>query len=501
MGANGTETSLGLGFWGLAFIGLYLLSLIGVGFWGRMARKENSLADFYLGGRGLGFGVLLLTLYATQYSGNTLIGFSGSAYRSGFRFLVCFTFMVTVIGGYLIYAPKLFRLSREHSFLTPGDYLHHRYGWRPVVILGSLLGIVALSNYILTNLISVGHLTEAVSGGSIPFHYGVILLSLIMVVYETLGGMRSVAWTDAVQGVILFAGCAGIFIAVEIHYDGLSAVAQYLATERPDLWNPPTWEQKRNWLSSLIIVWAGISIYPHAIQRIFAAKTSRALKRSLQIMVFMPLLTSFLMILVGIVGIQQFPDLDKSGSEKITLLLLLDLVQQAPALKFLFILFIAAATAAIMSTVDSALLTLSCIFTQDFYRKWRPEVSEERLTMVGKFFSWTIMALMASVALRPPETIWKLVQIKLEFLCQVAPAFFLGVHFMKLQAREIFWGMASGTLVTIVLMFLGSETGASLFGLSAPIPEKPWGFHTGVWGLAVNLIWIGSASGLRRFRN
>lgn len=109
------------------------------------------------------------------------------------------------------------------------------------------------------------------------------------------------------------------------------------------------------------------------------------------------------------------------------------------------------------------------------------------------------MALMASVALRPPETIWKLVQIKLEFLCQVAPAFFLGVHFMKLQAREIFWGMASGTLLTIVLMFLGSETGASFFGMSSPIPEKPWGFHTGVWGLAVNLLWILGASGWRRF--
>jgi solute:Na+ symporter, SSS family len=493
------QESMSIGGWGLTFIALYLLSLVGVGFWGRMARKDDSLSDFYLGGRGLGFGVLLMTLYATQYSGNTLIGFSGSAYRSGFRFLVCFTFMVTVIGGYLIYAPKLFRLAREQSFLTPGDYLSYRYGWRPVVVLGSLLGIVALSNYILTNLISVGHLTEAISGGAVPFHTGVILLSLIMVIYETLGGMRSVAWTDAVQGVILFAGCAGIFIAVEIQYDGLNAVAQYIAKERPDLWNPPTWEQKRSWLSSLIIVWAGISIYPHAIQRIFAAKSSKALKRSLQIMAFMPLLTSFLMILVGIVGIQQFQNLDRAGSERITILLLLDLVQQIPALKFLFILFIAAAAAAIMSTVDSALLTLSCVFTQDFYRKWKPQVSEGDLTKVGKVFSWTIMAFMAGVALRPPETIWKLVQIKLEFLCQVAPAFFLGVHFANLKAREIFLGMSLGTGVTVLLMILGSEAGSSLVGLSNPIPEKPWGFHTGVWGLAVNLSWIGGSVVVRRW--
>ena len=63
----------------LAFIGIYLTSLIGIGWLGLRARRENSLRDFYLAGPGIGFVVLLLTLYATQYSGNTLFGFSGKA--------------------------------------------------------------------------------------------------------------------------------------------------------------------------------------------------------------------------------------------------------------------------------------------------------------------------------------------------------------------------------------------------------------------------------------
>ena len=78
---------------GFAFILAYLAVLILIGWLGHRAKKEDSLSDFYLGGRGLGLLVLLLTLYATQYSGNTMMGFVGSAYRQGFQFLVSVTFV------------------------------------------------------------------------------------------------------------------------------------------------------------------------------------------------------------------------------------------------------------------------------------------------------------------------------------------------------------------------------------------------------------------------
>ncbi|MDP6506807.1 MAG: sodium:solute symporter family protein, partial [Planctomycetota bacterium] len=76
------EALLGTG--GMVFMGAYLVSLLLVGVVGRMARKENTLADFYLSGRNMGMFVLLMTLYATQYSGNTLIGFTGQTYRGGY---------------------------------------------------------------------------------------------------------------------------------------------------------------------------------------------------------------------------------------------------------------------------------------------------------------------------------------------------------------------------------------------------------------------------------
>ncbi len=84
---NAPELPFGPG--ALAVAGIYVLSLLGIGAYAYSKRRDQSLSDFYLAGRNMGVVVLLLTLYATQYSGNTLFGFSGAAYREGFRFIVC----------------------------------------------------------------------------------------------------------------------------------------------------------------------------------------------------------------------------------------------------------------------------------------------------------------------------------------------------------------------------------------------------------------------------
>ena len=463
---------------GIVFMSAYLMSLLLIGVVGRLARKEDSLADFYLSGRGMGLFVLFLTLYATQYSGNTLIGMAGKSYRQGYAFLVSVTFMMSVIGAYLIYAPKLHRLSKKNKFITVGDYIEHRYRSPILTIFITIVCIITVGSYILTNLKAIGYIVEATTGGRVTFVQGIIALSLIMVIYETLGGMRSVAWTDAIQGILLIAGCIFIFWGIEYQYGGISAVAEKLVSSRSEMWHPPDFAQKRLWLSTIIIIFFGISIYPQAIQRIYAAKDAKTLKRSFQIMIFMPFVTTFFLIIVGMVGMDRFPGLDKQGSEEITMLLLNDMAMHIPGIKFFIILFLSAAVAAIMSTVDSALLAISSLFTQDIYRRIKPAASQSHLTGTGKIFSWVIMAFMAYFATCLPQTIWRLTEMKLEVLCQVAPAIFLGLHIKSLSGRSILSGLSVGIGVTLFIMFSKS--------MGIPITPKPWGIHAGVWGLGAN---------------
>lgn len=464
---------------GLTFMGLYLFSLIGIGWAGRLAKKENSLADFYLAGRGMGVFVLFLTLYATQYSGNTLIGFAGKAYRGGYESIVMVIFMSSVIGAYFIYAPKLFRMSRKYKFITIGDYVEHRFNHSLLTYLIIILSIVALGNYILTNLKAIGYIVQAATGGKIGFAQSIIVLSFIMVLYETLGGMRSVAWTDVIQGVLLLAGVIFIFFAIQVQYGGFIDTGEIIRSRSPQAFAPPDWYAKRLWFSTILLAFFGISVYPHAIQRIYAAKNESTLIRSFQIMAFMPLVTTLFMVVVGWVGLAQFPGLSRSGSEQITMIMLKDISLRMPAMGALIVLFLSAAIAAIMSTVDSALLAISSLVTNDIYGRYKPEASQSVLTKMGKIASWAIMAVAVYMAIVLPQTIWRIMEIKLELLCQIAPSIFLGLHYKNLKGNAVFAGAAAGTIIAVGIMMINYFVPA--------FPVKPWGIHAGIWGLMVNV--------------
>jgi SSS family solute:Na+ symporter len=377
---------------GAVFLVCYLLGLLVIGWIGKRRSRERSLSDFFLAGRSLGLLTLFLTLYATQYSGSTLVGMAANAYRQGFSFVVSVTFMVGIIAVYWLYAPRLQRLSNKKAYITPGDYIRDRYGSAKLALALNLVFLVTLTSYILANLKAMGHVVEVVSDGAVPFAWAILLLSVVMVAYESLGGMRSVAWTDVLQGLILLFGTLAIFYALVSHYGGFDSILERLRSVRPRLWEPPDTRQKLSWLSLLILVSFGAAVYPQAVQRIFAAPDGRTLKRALQFMLVMPLVTTLFVVVIGILGVTRFPGLDHAGSEQITLLMLRDLSQGVPALRWLLILFVGAVIAAITSTIDSALLSISSILTQDFIRPRMRRFSEARLTFIGKLLSWGIMA-------------------------------------------------------------------------------------------------------------
>ena len=461
---------------GLVAAGVYLITLLALGWMGNRAQKEKTLADFYLGGRSLGIFVLLPTLYATQYSGNTLIGFAGKAYREGFTILVSVTFMMAILAVYLLYAPRLHKLSRSLDFITLSDFIMHRFRSRTFSVLVAISGIVAMANYILTNLKAIGLAVVSATGGRVGMAEGIIWLAVIILIYETLGGLRSVAWTDVLQGVILLTGCAVIFTAIMVHFDGINGLTKSVREVRPEFWQAPPLRECFGSMSTLIVVALGIAIYPHAIQRIYAAKDSSTLRRSFQIMVFLPLITSFFMVLVGIVGNAAFPNLSREESEGVTLLMLNELSVSVPGARLILILFLMAVFAAIMSTVDSALLAISSMITHDLYRPMRPDKDQKHLTKVGKFSSWIIMAVVVAAAILLPQTIWRLFEIKLELLMQIAPALLLGIHWKRMKTSAALWGFVAGTALTLVLT------------IPSGMPTRPLGVHAGLLGLALNLL-------------
>ena len=156
---------------GLLALGIYLAVLIGVAELARRARRDESPSDHFLAARDLGTLVLFLTLYATAYSGNSLLGYPGRAYRSGFSFIMATGFMMAIIVCFHAVVPRLRPFAVAHGFVTPGDWVRFRFArgsslraghWLTVCV--GVLMTLALANFLLAQLKAMGHVTSLVTG-------------------------------------------------------------------------------------------------------------------------------------------------------------------------------------------------------------------------------------------------------------------------------------------------------------------------------------------------
>ncbi|WP_101757017.1 sodium:solute symporter [Oceanicoccus sp. KOV_DT_Chl] len=280
------------------FIALYSASLILIGWFAARNSKESSLKDYYLAGATLGPLPLFFTLYATNYSGGSLFGVPGKAYHTGLEGASMIVGLFGVGCVLLAYAPKLYRLAKAHHFLTLGDFIRWRYQYPPLLWMVNALAVFSLIAYVLSNLLAVGLLLETSSDGAISFAVGVIAVAIIMAIYESLGGMRSVVWSDIIQGILLLLGalvaCACAFM---FEPKAMPALLEALAKEQSKLESghfPVV-----SFISLSIVITFAACVYPQKIQRIYAAKNIGTTIKAYKIMLFMPLITLLPLTLVA----------------------------------------------------------------------------------------------------------------------------------------------------------------------------------------------------------
>lgn len=462
---------------GFIYILLYLSILLLTGWLAKRAQREASLKDYYLAGGSLGSISLFFTLYATQYSGNSLVGSPGQAYRHGFIPLGIALGMMGIVLVYSLFAPRLNQLAKQNNFITLGDFIRWRFNDPALLIAVNTIVVIALVSYGLANFKAVGLLLESASGGNISFVTATLILALVMAIYESLGGMRGVVWTDMLQGLLLLAGSALLFIIVYqisggsgvMSLQGFSDEFSNYLTQQVNL---------ISFISLILLTSFAAAMYPQAIQRVYASRNANTLKRAYKLLFFMPLITIVPMILVGISAKDLIPGLNTAESERVIIHLISHISQTYPSLSWLLILYICAVIAAIMSTIDSALLTLGSTCTQDILNRDN-NVDQQQLHKQSRMISWVLMASMAILAITLPQTIWALMVFKLELLIQIAPAIILGVRIndknSHIRSKAIFYGLIAGAMVAVCL----KTTDYNLPGLA--------GVHAGVIGVMVNL--------------
>lgn len=452
---------------GIIILSIYAIIMLLVGwFAGRGKKLSESLNDYYLAGKSLGIIALFFTLYATQYSGNTVIGYAPSAYREGFTWLQSIPFMTLVIGVYLMFAPRLYAISKRANFITPTDWITYRFRSKAVTILAIVLMLWGLGNYLLEQLVAIGQAASGLTGGTIPYEYAVIAFVIVMLTYEWLGGMKAVAFTDVMQGIVLMVGIIVLLVgALILTGSGFTGLSANIATTAPEKIGVPDSTTSVNWVSMILLVGFGAAIYPHAIQRIYSSESERTLKRSLSRMAWMPPITTGFVLLIGIIGIQMFPNLDTAASEQLIGMITNEVAAINGFYYWMMVILFGGIVAAIVSTADSALLSFSSMVSNDIYGKYiNPNAPEKKKVKVGKFVGIAVVGLLIWIAWNPPGTLYQIFVLKFELLVQVFPAFVLGLYWKRLAATPVFWGMLVGAIIAGAMTLTGNSTFLGVHG-------------------------------------
>ena len=433
---------------GIIFLAVYFILMIAVDFLTAARKKTGAFGGsgsderFFLSGKKLTTPVLLISTAATNFSAFTILGLSGAGYRLGYAFypVMAFGTGFMALAMYLVGVP-LNKLGRKRGYVSPVDFITDRYGSPVLSRIYAVVLVVLTLPYLALQPMSAGIILETFFG--VPYRAGVIICSVVVALYTTRGGMRAVARTDLIQGIIIIVLAAAAYAAVTGSFGGFKAAHELVFEKAPKLLERAGAGRgvSITALAGYIVLWFFADpMFPQLNQRLLAAKSSRSIEKTVVIYPLVTMLLFFLTISVGVIGAGRFPGLLSSESDRIWPMMIAEAAN--PVLASVFMI---APLAAIMSTLDSQLLSLSSIVTRDLLGK--KNSGEKRI----KLMTASIAAAGLIIALFPPDNILDFIN-KSSFLgyAALAPLVFAGLYSRRINSIGAFSSIIIGEGLTIL---------------------------------------------------
>ena len=335
----------------------------------RAARANTGTAeDYYLGGRAFGGVVAGLSYAATTYSAFMLVVLTGLTYRGGIGALGFELIYFAGLGLLVIFAPRFWLAARRWGFISPAEMLGARYGSPWVARLAALVALVFLMPYCTTQMAGIGLLLSGVTGGEITLVQAVATGALLAAVWTLVAGIRSVAWTDAVQAVVMLGSALLAIVFAVAALGGWGAFASGVAQAQgvrlgvpgPGLWSLGTFV-------ALSLPWFFFAISnPQVSQRLFIVRDMAAMRRMILWVLGFGLAFTLIAVIWGFAALQLAPGLENSATATPALLT----SGAIPA--WVAVLLVLGILAAAVSTLDSIALTLGAMVARDMMNRAQP---------------------------------------------------------------------------------------------------------------------------------
>ncbi|MFB6120368.1 MAG: sodium:solute symporter [Halobacteriaceae archaeon] len=477
----------------------YLLLALGVGYFAYRL-TERTAEDYYLASRTIGTVVLLFTTFATLLSAFTFFAGPNIAAAFGPEWILVMGLMDGVIFGVLWYfvGYKQWLLGRKHGYVTLGEMLGDRFGSRRLRGGVALVSLFWLFPYVMLQQDGAGTALAALTEGAVPYWAGAALITVFMILYVVLAGMRGVAWTDTLQGAFMLVVVWTALVWVLHSVGGASAATAAMGDANAEfLALGGGFYAVPNFLSTAVGIAFGVTMFPQVNQRFFVGKSEEVLKRSFALW---PVLVILLFVPAFLLGAWATGLGVTSEAGNVLPALLAD---HTPG--WFAAVVVAGAMAAMMSSSDSMLLSGSSYFTRDLYRPFVSEGvderREDRLARVGvaAFALATYGMSLYNHSIEGTWTLYRIGDTAFGGFAQLALPVVVALYWTRTTRSGVATGIFGSQAFFLLTVFqpetwLGDlpVVGATLAEAWAPAAGVFAGAYFGGWGANV----VGMALGL-----
>ncbi len=487
--------------------------LAGVAWW-VVRRSKNTATDYFLAGRNLSWWIIGASIFVSNIGSEHVIGLAGSGAQDG-----------VAMAHYELHAWCLLLLGwvfvpfymRSQVFTMP-EFLERRFSPASRYV----LSIVSLITFVLSK-IAVGiyaggvvfatllpELHFTIGGAYISsFWVGSIIVIVLTGLYTALGGMRAVAYNDAVQVVVLIAGSAALTFYGLYKLGGWSELRAALPSDMFNLWKPlipagveGTWSPvieknaagqvtRMAWYFNDYFPWLGMLFCApiigmwywctdqYIVQRALGAPNQTDARRGSIFAAFLKLFPVYLFIIPGLIAYAlaksgKVPGLEAIATDRNVAQAAFPLMVEHLLPPGLRGLVVAGLLSALMGSLAGVFNACSTLFTVDLYEKVNPGASQEKLVRVGR--AATIVMVLISLAWLPviqgAHGLYNYLQSVQSYLAPpVFVVFFLGVFWKRMSWQGCLWSMIAGFALGVFRLAVDTPVALGLAGLPGGYAE------------------------------
>jgi SSS family solute:Na+ symporter len=463
-------------------IAAYFAIILGLAWW-VIKQRQNTSTDYFLAGRHLGWFIVGASIFASNIGSEHLVGLAGSGATDG-----------VAMAHYELHAWCLLVLGwvmvpfymRSKVFTMP-EFLERRFspGAR------TFLSVISLVAYVLTKIavgIFAGGIVFSVLlpdmsfMGLDSFWIGSILVIVLTGIYTMLGGLRAVAYTEAMQTIVLILGSVLVTVFGLRALGGWGVLRDVLGSEMFNLWKPmvpagvestwaPVMESGRMaWYFNGNYPWLGMlfcapiiglwywTTDQYIVQRALGAPNEKEARRGSIAAGFFKLLPVFIFIIPGMISFalaksgkvielqQQLIGLDGQ--------VIRDNAQSAFPLLVAYVLpvgvrgmVVAGLLAALMSSLAGVFNASATLFTIDFYSRLKPNASQKQLVWIGRVATGVmiLIGLIWIPVIRGGKGLYDYLQGVQSYIAPpIFVVFFLGVFWKRMNAKGCMSALITG---------------------------------------------------------